>query len=255
MLNLRLARFEALVDVGRVARRCDGSSDRRRRLLVGAMVRQCDIEERRRRRRGRSAARAGDAADRPLPDPQPGHGRRLDRPRRPRRRVSRRSRSRSTPSSRWRAQRARAASPPADFFTGTWTTALAPTRSARPRCGSRSGAPGRGFAVEEVARRHGDFAIAGAVRRRAGRRRARRRGRHRAVRHGQHTGARRRRRSGARRRRRRRRRCRRDRRRPPSTASTRPTTCTRRARCGAGSAPPSSPRAVAPSAARRPADG
>jgi carbon-monoxide dehydrogenase medium subunit len=50
----------------------------------------------------------------------------------------------------------------ADFFEGLWTTALAPDEVLtgvsfpiwRGRCG---------FAVEELARRHGDFAIAGAV--------------------------------------------------------------------------------------------
>ena len=49
----------------------------------------------------------------------------------------------------------------ADFFVGTWTTVLGDDEllvSIRfPSWG-----PGSGFAVEEVARRHGDFAIAGA---------------------------------------------------------------------------------------------
>jgi aerobic carbon-monoxide dehydrogenase medium subunit len=52
--------------------------------------------------------------------------------------------------------------PAADFFTGLWTTALAPddllVGAAFPVW------PGRcGFAVEELARREGDFAVAGAV--------------------------------------------------------------------------------------------
>lgn len=50
----------------------------------------------------------------------------------------------------------------ADFFLGTWTTALADdeilTEIAFPSAG-----PGDGYAVEEVARRHGDFALAGAT--------------------------------------------------------------------------------------------
>jgi aerobic carbon-monoxide dehydrogenase medium subunit len=50
----------------------------------------------------------------------------------------------------------------ADFFTGTWTTALADdeilTALRFPVWG-----PSSGFAVEEVARRHGDFAIVGAA--------------------------------------------------------------------------------------------
>ena len=49
-----------------------------------------------------------------------------------------------------------------DFFLGTWTTALADdeilTEIAFPRA-----RPGQGFAIEEVARRHGDFALAGAA--------------------------------------------------------------------------------------------
>jgi aerobic carbon-monoxide dehydrogenase medium subunit len=50
----------------------------------------------------------------------------------------------------------------ADFFTGLWETSLAPdemlTAVRFPIWGDRSG-----FAVEEFARRHGDFAIAGAT--------------------------------------------------------------------------------------------
>lgn len=49
-----------------------------------------------------------------------------------------------------------------DFFTGLWSTALEPdellTGVTFPVWGGRCG-----FAVEEIARRHGDFAIAGAV--------------------------------------------------------------------------------------------
>ena len=50
----------------------------------------------------------------------------------------------------------------ADFFTGLWTTAMAPDELLT---GVRFPVwPGRcGFAVEELARRHGDYAIAGAV--------------------------------------------------------------------------------------------
>jgi carbon-monoxide dehydrogenase medium subunit len=52
--------------------------------------------------------------------------------------------------------------PAAEFFTGTWTTALEPDDLLSailvpPRIGRR------GEAIEEVARRHGDFALAGAV--------------------------------------------------------------------------------------------
>jgi len=52
--------------------------------------------------------------------------------------------------------------PAAAFFTGLWTTALEPDEllvaMRFPVWGARSG-----FAVEEFARRHGDFAVAGAV--------------------------------------------------------------------------------------------
>ena len=57
--------------------------------------------------------------------------------------------------------RGRRTIPAAEFFTGTWSTALDDDEIL-----ARVGFPvwtGRcGFAVEEVARRHGDFAIAGA---------------------------------------------------------------------------------------------
>ncbi len=52
--------------------------------------------------------------------------------------------------------------PAGDFFTGTWTTSLAPDELLSaihvPLAAGR-----RGSAIEEVARRHGDFALAGAA--------------------------------------------------------------------------------------------
>ena len=58
--------------------------------------------------------------------------------------------------------RGRRSIPAADFFTGFFTTALAPdellTTLRVP-----SSAPGTGWAVDEVARRHGDFAIVAAA--------------------------------------------------------------------------------------------
>ena len=52
--------------------------------------------------------------------------------------------------------------PAADFFLGVWSTALEPdellTRILVPVWGGR-----RGFAIREIARRHGDFAVAGAT--------------------------------------------------------------------------------------------
>ena len=65
------------------------SSARRRRVRIGAGTTQATIERSRRGRRRGPAARPGHAADRPLPDPQPGHDRRVARPRRPGGRVPR----------------------------------------------------------------------------------------------------------------------------------------------------------------------
>ncbi len=65
---------------------------------------------------------------------------------------------------RWKRHRLEGAgrSAAAEFFTGLWETSLAPdeilTGVRFPVWGGRSG-----FAVEEFARRHGDFAIAGAT--------------------------------------------------------------------------------------------
>jgi carbon-monoxide dehydrogenase medium subunit len=60
------------------------------------------------------------------------------------------------------SSRGRREIPAPDFFTGLWETSLAPdeilTAVRFPVWGGRSG-----FAVEEFARRHGDFAIAGAT--------------------------------------------------------------------------------------------
>jgi aerobic carbon-monoxide dehydrogenase medium subunit len=58
--------------------------------------------------------------------------------------------------------RGRRAIPAADFFTGFFTTALEPDElltSVR----IPATAPGTGWAIEEVARRHGDFAVVGAA--------------------------------------------------------------------------------------------
>ena len=86
MLALRLAGFDHLVDIGRIAElkgieRRDGSPADRGRHHPGRGRGQ------RRGGGGRPPADAGHAAHRPLPDPQPGHARRFGRPRRPGRRV------------------------------------------------------------------------------------------------------------------------------------------------------------------------
>ena len=106
--------------------------------------------------------RTVDAVHRPLPDPQPGHDRRLDGPRRPGRRVpgggGRARRHVRAGVGQRHARRCR----PTEFFTGFWSTALEADELLRaiafPVWSGRAG-----FGVAEFARRHGDFAIAGAV--------------------------------------------------------------------------------------------
>jgi carbon-monoxide dehydrogenase medium subunit len=159
MLNLRLARFDVLVDAGRVdaLRQVDASGSM---TTLGAMVRQCDVEERSdigaaipllaratphighfqirsRGTVGGSLAHADPAAE------YPAVALALDAELE----LSKRGSSRTVPA--------------ASFFLGTWMTALEPdellTAVRFPSWGASAG-----FAVEEVARRHGDFAIAGA---------------------------------------------------------------------------------------------
>ncbi len=160
MLNMRLARFDALIDIGRIGdlrnvHRANGT------LRIGAMVRQCDVDEsaeiatavpllaaatpfighfqiRSRGTLGGSIAHADPAAE------YPAVALALD------------AEFEVTGSAGPRTIAA------ADFFTGMWSTILTPDQivvAARfPVWG-----PGAGFAVDEVARRHGDFAIAGAA--------------------------------------------------------------------------------------------
>ena len=153
MLNLRLARFATLVDIGRVAslRRLERVNGH---VVVGSMVRQRELEAsdvallaaatplighfqiRNRGTLGGSIAHADPAAEYPAValalDAE------LD--------IAGPAGARTVPA--------------AEFFVGTWETALADDEvlvAVRfPVWGE-----GSGFAVEEVARRHGDFAIAG----------------------------------------------------------------------------------------------
>jgi carbon-monoxide dehydrogenase medium subunit len=160
MLALRLARFEHLVDVGRIAdlqgvQRTNGS------LRIGAGTTQATAERspevakavpllarafplighfqiRNRGTVGGSVAHADPAAE--LPAVALTLDAELE--------VMTTSGSRTVPAT--------------EFFTGMWATALADdellTAVTFPVWGGRSG-----FAVEELARRHGDFAIAGAT--------------------------------------------------------------------------------------------
>jgi carbon-monoxide dehydrogenase medium subunit len=158
MLNLRLTRFEALVDLGRIPdlagiEAADGG------VRVGAMTVQSDVERdplvaervpllaratplighfqiRNRGTLGGSIAHADPAAEYPAVALALDAEIEAQGP----------SGTRTIPA--------------ADFFAGTWTTVLEPeeimTAVRFPAWG-----PGAGFAVEEMARRHGDFAIVG----------------------------------------------------------------------------------------------
>ena len=160
MLNLRLTRFEALVDLGRIpalagVEAVDGG------VRVGAMTPQSDVERdplvsarvpllaratplighfqiRNRGTVGGSIAHADPAAEYPAVALALDTEIEAQGP----------SGTRTIPA--------------VDFFAGTWTTVLEPeeilTAVRLPTWG-----PGSGFAVEEMARRHGDFAIAGVV--------------------------------------------------------------------------------------------
>ena len=163
MLNLRLARFEHLVDIGRVAE-LRGIERRNGHVAVGAATR--DV--------GHRASTptiaadvpllaAGDAVHRALPDPQPRHDRRLAGPRRPGRRVPGRGRRARRHVRAGVGAGGTASMPAARVLHRGVVDGAGGRRAARRRSTSRCGPGARGFGVAEFARRHGDFAIAGAV--------------------------------------------------------------------------------------------
>ncbi len=86
MLALRLAFFDHLVDISRLDElkgiERDGDS-----LYIGGGTTHAAVGADEQVARRGAAARQGHPVDRSLPDPQPRHDRRLDRTRRPRRRV------------------------------------------------------------------------------------------------------------------------------------------------------------------------
>ena len=82
ILALRLSRFDRLVDL-RLVDSLQGAERANGTLRIGAMTATGGPGARRVGCRGRAAARPRAAVDRPLPDPQPRHHRRIDRPRRP----------------------------------------------------------------------------------------------------------------------------------------------------------------------------
>ena len=160
MLAMRLTHFENLVDISRVDelrnidRRDERSVDRR-----GNAARPG--------RHGRRGGRIGSAADpvhpahRALSDPHPRNARRRDRACRSRRGI-RCGRGRPGRHHRGRLSPGAPQIPASEFFTGLWETSLQSdeilTAVGFPVWSGRCG-----FSVQEFARRHGDFAIAGAT--------------------------------------------------------------------------------------------
>ena len=140
LLNFRLVRPAVLVDVNRVAGldRIDGAR-------VGATVRQNDLA-------GVPLAAAGAALGRPLRDAQPRHRRRLDRPRRP---VAPSCRSACSCSAARSSTSKGREIPADDFFRSHFTTALEPDELVVETVWPEGGA----VAFDELAQRHGDFAL------------------------------------------------------------------------------------------------
>jgi len=160
MLNLRLARFDHLVDIGRVA---ELSTFERRNgdLVIGAGVRDRVLE--------RDAEIAAAAPLLHAVTPYIGHFQIRNRG------TVGGSMAHADPAAEYPAAAVALGAefelassggtrtvPAAEFFTGFWSTAAEPDELLRaisfPTWGERSG-----FGIAEFARRHGDFAIAGAV--------------------------------------------------------------------------------------------
>jgi carbon-monoxide dehydrogenase medium subunit len=160
MLHMRLARFEALVDLRRVGELREIAPETGA-VRVGAMVRQCDIEFDEVIRRdvpllalatplighfqirscgtvGGSIAHADPAAE------YPAVALALDA------------------ELEAVGPRGRRTLPASEFFTGVWSTALE-SNEVLVAIRFPSWGPQAGFAIEEAARRHGDFAIGGAA--------------------------------------------------------------------------------------------
>ena len=157
MINLRLADPAVLIDIARIAE-LDAIRDLGDKIEVGAAVTQNTLLAWPELAEEAAAARRRAALRRPFPDPQQGHGLRLDRPCRPELRISAVARAAGRRGGAAISQaRRRACSPPHDFQHDMLTTARAPdeliTAVRFPVDGKR------GVAFREVARRHGDFAI------------------------------------------------------------------------------------------------
>jgi carbon-monoxide dehydrogenase medium subunit len=160
MLHMRLARFESLVDLRRVVELREVALEAGG-LRVGAMVRQCDVEF------DESIASAVPLLTRATP--LIGHFQIRSRG------TVGGSIAHADPAAEYPAvalaldaeleaagPAGRRSIPASAFFTGTWSSVLESNEvlvAARfPSWGDNAG-----FAIEEAARRHGDFAIAGAA--------------------------------------------------------------------------------------------
>ena len=160
MLNMRLTRFDALVDIGRIEelRRIERTNGT---VTLGATVAQCVVE--------RDATIAAGVPLLAKATPLIGHFQIRSRG------TVGGSIAHADPAAEYPAvalaldaelevagPAGRRTIPAAEFFLGTWMTTIGADEilvAARfPVWGAASG-----FAVEEVARRHGDFAIAGAA--------------------------------------------------------------------------------------------
>ena len=169
LLSMRLAApamlvdINALPDLDHVPCTDDG-------VRVGALARHADVLADRRRRAGAAAGRAGARARRARDDPQPGHDRGLARAR-----GRRRGDAGGADAARWLGRRwprsgGRRTIAADDLFVGPLESTLAADEIAR-RGVLPGAAAGAGVAFEEVARRHGDYALCRGRRAGPGRRR------------------------------------------------------------------------------------
>ena len=150
LLNMRVLRPSLLVDVNRIPG-LDDVVYENGRARVGATVRQAD-----RRLREHSLARRVPCPCRPYRDAEPRHGLRLDRPRRRCGRAPARADAARRVGRRRLAARA-ARDPGREFFLTHFTTALAPDEVVVETLWPRE--EGYSYAFEELALRHGDYAL------------------------------------------------------------------------------------------------
>ena len=160
-LNMRLATPRAVIDINRLpgldtirldsrgARRSARSRGRRRWSAPPL------------RARARAAARGGDRARGARGDPGARHRRRQPRARRSRRRAARVRGGARGDASRSPAVAGGAAIAAVEFFRGVYTTALEPGEVVTALRGAARRVPAGAAGFDELARRHGDFALAG----------------------------------------------------------------------------------------------